>query len=1294
MNKNHLPIIFLLLFIFFLVGCTEPNPISVADKTASVKAFSTQYEDVKVKSVYFDSKLIADLKTEIANNCGANSDFNEGYRVSYANRDMNAAINVWVSKDSKRVLCIYAQELSKGEKIACLSGAFNKKTNQCEGIPEISYSCSIGAFDSTFGKCIVVPDVNYFCTTGILNLSKTKCEYTPPIVGVCSQGTFNSTTQKCEIVPEQEINCSIGVYDSNLDKCLVVPIVQMVCSQGSYDSSLNKCVVSPQVQVICSQGVYNSSTQTCEYAPPVTNVCTQGTYDPNSQTCIFNPQGQTCSVQNGNICTSTQTCNENWLSATDSNKCCSVSCTNPVVSSTGNFEDSPFGFHPAIVNGSYSDAEYVGIKWPREGILTWVMVQPDISKNEYKFKHALSKTGAELNNDELFLGWDGFRLMNFENTTTITADRFVSDTKGNVTWQPISSQKASEYVRLVVERYDGDNDYGCVVSAPNCYVLGDDEYPSQATIDHFKQYPLLYWQVSNEPTLAPNLGSGFAKFMCAMYSGIKDANSNAFVINGGVPGTGTLTNYAYIETFDRYYLPIINELDGQCMDGFDFHWYGDSNGDYRLIDPKNGQNVYDHIRNKLSNAGFSSNLPIWITEMTAYSGRICLAGGKGGNTCTQLGGYHSEADQASDYTKRYIYGLSKGVKKLFPAFGFYEGFDNINGYWDHSGLIYDGVGSDDLGEGVKKLGYYSYKLMSEKLEGSDWGNIQTIAGLPTNVYAYKFVNATTGKVTYVAWWDYWNEPTATIKQVTLNVGQISGVKITQSVPHFENGLLLQNSGESYSTFFDTENKVVSNGQVSLTLGKNPVYIEEGSSGVIAQLSCGNGKCDLEETAANCSTDCYPDNLPYSVLAIHEETWGGMVKMVELANKYKTPLSIFFWPGVVDYILEDQNRINLVHAWQAQGHEIGIHNQECDTTGGNERSQYGSDDAVKYEQLVAPYKVQSGTTSCTTWLPADYKYNIGITRVEGRTSRALKQMYPNSKQILSIAGKPNYFGDYSGCGGVQLKIDQYMTLNPNEIYGYITHTLEVEGCDGVPASLGAAECPAVDASNGGHSEVPFETWLKFLYEKDPTGKRRMTLSKVMETYIIPNNLIADASVTCNSTNPLVQQCWLVGKSAKSTSSNCLFGTDTDVFNYGRCLDTQEYCDYNSQWWDNIDRYCPQGCALKNISDYNSEIIVSPQTFCGDGTCNGAETSKSCPSDCPVVTTYTCPNNDCEISLGENSKNCPADCPVAAVCPNKVCESTETYKSCSADCTLKSCGDTDCDSKVGETSTTCPYDCRVK
>lgn len=55
-----------------------------------------------------------------------------------------------------------------------------------------------------------------------------------------------------------------------------------------------------------------------------------------------------------------------------------------------------------------------------------------------------------------------------------------------------------DFVNAVVERYDGDDDFGCKVSAPDCYVIGDAEYPDQELIERIKANPIKHWQVCNQ----------------------------------------------------------------------------------------------------------------------------------------------------------------------------------------------------------------------------------------------------------------------------------------------------------------------------------------------------------------------------------------------------------------------------------------------------------------------------------------------------------------------------------------------------------------------------------------------------------------------------------------------------------------------------------------------------------------------------------------------------------------------------------------------------------------------------
>jgi len=421
-----------------------------------------------------------------------------------------------------------------------------------------------------------------------------------------------------------------------------------------------------------------------------------------------------------------------------------------------------------------------------------------------------------------------------------------------------------------------------------------------------------------------------------------------------------------------------------------------------------------------------------------------------------------------------------------------------------------------------------------------------------------------------------------------------------------------------------------------------------------QDACGNGMCDMYETAAGCPQDCYPDNLPYSVLIVHEESWSGMVEIVNLANQYHAPLTIMFWPGIVDYILENQSRIDLVHQWQAQGHEIGIHSQGCNE--GPNRDPQCSDyaclkqgDAAKYERLAYPQPIKSGM-SCwdPNLLPETYIYEASGYRDDGRSAFAIKFDIGQNRFLYGINTKPGYLESLP-CGGATQKIAQYITLKPSEFYGAVFHTADYAGCC---ISDSSGNCIAWDDMSdcpGGHyvpsDKEPLKNWLRFLYTKDPQGVRRKTLSALMEDYVLPNNLTIDQDAICNSQDPRVNTCGILlsidhnppsGKKCFSVSA-----PGERLFNFERCLTTGTYCAYEGNErcsQSATPMYCPAKCIVTNISDFE-ETEYCPES-CGNGYCTKSESPANCPQDCA-----NCGNGVCDT---DEKQTCPQDC-VAPVKP---------------------------------------------
>ncbi|MEK7482142.1 MAG: hypothetical protein AAB607_02235 [Patescibacteria group bacterium] len=445
-------------------------------------------------------------------------------------------------------------------------------------------------------------------------------------------------------------------------------------------------------------------------------------------------------------------------------------------------QDSPFGMHPANTKSSnqYAEAVDMGVKWHRPPMyMFWSLVQKDLNSDKFDFQFYDEYYGAVP--DEINI------LGNIAPDNPKRSKGYLLDSS----YFPINEDKYLKFVKAGVERYDGD---------------GNNDMPNLKN-------PILYWQVGNEPNNKAQL-KDFAKLQKITYGAIKEVCSECKVIIGGAAqpidifGIKTLGFVSkaedYFFDFGESYEPYLQELNGSGFDIFDFHWYGGAKGDYALIKP-----VYLELKKILKKYGFS-NVSVWITEMGAYSGAPSDKSPKG----EKIFSYQNETEQAGDYLKRFIYPLFLGIKKIFPAFGLIEGFKGNDGYFDHTGFIYDGKGSNDLGYDVKKLSYYTYKKMVEILEGSDWNNIQTIQE-KDGVYIYKFTKNSKPI------WAAWNDNSAE-KQITIANISSSQIKITEAVPKYESG----KDVKDYSTAFNTETKSVNASKITITLKDKPVFVEE------------------------------------------------------------------------------------------------------------------------------------------------------------------------------------------------------------------------------------------------------------------------------------------------------------------------------------------------------------------------------------------------------------------------------------------------------------------------------------
>jgi len=495
---------------------------------------------------------------------------------------------------------------------------------------------------------------------------------------------------------------------------------------------------------------------------------------------------------------STSTTSGGIVDGGDNNSANTVSPDVTVKNSYG----SSFGVH---YGGNMLDTvNDLGAGWTREGsyvIWDW----SDSGRNgSYRFTDATapSKDGSssilKINYDKQWLSISGDLRLVANVTPFMKGGNFKSDAE-------LATYK--DFVQKMAERYDGDNDYGCSFFSVDCYKKGDSQYPSQEVINYFKNNPIKYWQVCNQVTdtcdgtdCKTTYAAKYAKVLKTSYEGIKAADSSSYVLIAG-------------DSTKDYYPSVFNELGGKYIDIIDFHRFGLSS----WYDP---QSDFDYLKDSLKKSGFDiSKLKFWITETGTYSGDP-MENDANNNLFKQ-----SEKQQAEGLVKAYVSGFSYGIEKIFWAWGIQEGFRKTCGIFDYTGIIYDGCDcentkyvcnakgiGDDLGKGVKKLAYYSYKKMTEKLSG--WNSVKTVQK-SGGINIYKFTRS--GKIIYVTWSDDTTKKTAIISEISSKQ-----IKITEATPKYETGKEVTNYN---SAFNETSSAVIGN-SVKVEVGNAPVFIEE------------------------------------------------------------------------------------------------------------------------------------------------------------------------------------------------------------------------------------------------------------------------------------------------------------------------------------------------------------------------------------------------------------------------------------------------------------------------------------
>jgi hypothetical protein len=151
----------------------------------------------------------------------------------------------------------------------------------------------------------------------------------------------------------------------------------------------------------------------------------------------------------------------------------------------------------------------------------------------------------------------------------------------------------------------------------------------------------------------------------------------------------------------------------------------------------------------------------------------------------------------------------------------------------------------------------------------------------------------------------------------------------------------------------------------------------------------------------------------------------------------------------------------------------------------------------------------------------------------------------------------------------------------------------------------------------------------------------------------------------------------------------------------CGDDGLFCN-GSEFCDEAGDACASTgdpCATGTICDEGQDLCIPSD--CGNGTCDLGENCATCPDDCASGQGSTCEDcwkGECDGSCHpvKDGPNC-ADCLPNYCCGDGVCEGEETTGNCAVDCSASACVPVkktcDCDGECDkfESSEICPWDC---
>lgn len=294
---------------------------------------------------------------------------------------------------------------------------------------------------------------------------------------------------------------------------------------------------------------------------------------------------------------------------------------------------------------------------------------------------------------------------------------------------------------------------------------GGPERQIQQTVRQYKDIVKVWW-VGNEPDFHGNMAS-YPQYLDTLqraYRAVKAADPSALVATGG------LAHGARMDSSNKSYQFLQWLLQNGGQQYFDILAFHHQGGHEAWADLKNTVALFKNLMQR-----YNCSKPMFVTEIATHDGAPSSSNPIIGPVSPQ-----SEREQAAGMVKRYVYGRHLGIKVLFwNLLVERHNFANrADSYYNNVGLVHNPAND---GKNHKKLAYYSYKMMTDTLEGVDW-DAMTLQQTPTGAFVFTARSRIRQEPVYVIWGSG-----TEFTRVTLQVDPGKTVLAKPAVPGYQSG---------------------------------------------------------------------------------------------------------------------------------------------------------------------------------------------------------------------------------------------------------------------------------------------------------------------------------------------------------------------------------------------------------------------------------------------------------------------------------------------------------------------------